>query len=250
MLNDKYISFGTIVAKLYRDLKITDEESFTDIIEWIAEALDFIHVYPQYNTGTVDCVPINNYKGELPCNYIAIEAIEYNGHNVKYSSDLRGAQIKQSDYPSDTPYSLNRKRIENAIFVDPSTMRYFDNGASVVINNGYIHTSFEKGNLNIIYTSMVVDEDGYPMIPDHQSFKEAIYWYCTYKILYPKVLNGEVNVRFYDDAFAKWNYYCNQAGAEALMPDLITLENLKRSFLSLKPSTNQFDNFFNRLNKN
>lgn len=249
MISQDFVSCKAIIAKLYRDLQLKEEYAYVDIIEHIAEALEFIHVYPQY-THEPACVIIKNYKGELPCGYVGMEAIEYNGYSLKYTSNMYGPQSNGSNnYPSDTPYSYNRKKIENAVFVNPDTTNYFPNKDSVQIKNGYLRTSFKEGVINIIYTGLVIDEDGFPMVPDNVSFKEALYWYCTYKMLYPRALNGEINNNFYTDAYAKWQYYCNQAGAEALMPDLTMLENIKRAFISLKPMVNRADYFYNGLNK-
>jgi len=246
MLNQNFISVKTIIAKLYRDLRIKEEEDFTDIIEHCAEALDFIHVYPQY-TNKPAIVTIKNYKGELPCDYIGMDILEYNGNNLRYSTNSFGPQTNTSNYYL-TPYSYNQKKIENAVFVDPKNINYFFNGESVKLENGYVKTSFKEGIINIRYMAMIIDEEGYPMVPDHVSFKEALYWYCTYKYLYPKALNGEISGQFYSDAYAKWEHYCNQSGAEAMMPDLDTLENIKRNFIRLKPNVLQADTFYNNLN--
>ena len=247
MLNQHFISVKTIIAKLYRDLRIKEEENFTDIIEWCAEALDFIHVYPQY-TNKSATVTIKNYKAELPCDYIAMDVLEYNGNNIRYSTNSFGPQENGGSGYYLTPYSYNQKKIENAVFVDPTMIGYFYNGDSVKLENGYIKSSFKEGIINIRYIAMVMDEEGYPMVPDNVSFKEALYWYCTYKYLYPKALNAEISGQFYNDAYTKWQYYCNQAGAEAIMPDLSTLENIKRNFIRLKPNVLQADTFYNNLN--
>ena len=245
-LTNKFVSVKSIVAKLYRDLRLTEEEDFTDIIEWCGEALDFIHVYPQYKTKEPLALQVKNYKAELPCDYIQMQSIEYNGYNIIYSNNLFGPQDNTSSPYYLTPYSYNQKKIENVVFVDPSGINYFTGKNSVIIENGYVKTSFKEGDINIVYTGMVLDDEGYPMVPDNVSFREALYWFCTYKYLYPKALNNEINSKFYEDAFQKWQYYCNQAGAEAMMPDLITLENIKRSFISLRPNLNKFNKFYER----
>ena len=249
MLNNNFISCKAIIAKLYRDLKLKEEEAYMDFIEHISEALEFIHVYPQYDTKSA-CVKIKNYKGELPCDYIGIIAIDHGGYSLRYTDNLFGPRaMGRPSYPSDTPYSINRKKIENAVFVNPDSINYYPNRDSVQIKNGYINTSFKEDSINISYIALVLDEEGFPMIPDNVSFKEALYWYCTYKWLYPKTLQGEINAQFYNDAYSKWQYYCNQAGAEAMMPDLATLENIKRAFISLKPILNRADYFYSGLNK-
>jgi len=244
MLNGKQISCKTIIAKVYRDLQLKEEEAFTDFIEWMSEALDFIHVYPQYIHKSA-CICIKNYKGELPCDYIGLDAVEYNGFNMLYSSNLYGPKDRTPSGRYYTPYSYNQEKINNVLLVKGNML---GPDAEFWIEGSWFRTSFKEGTLNIRYTAYPSDEDGYPLVPDHQSFKEALYWYITYKYLYAKALNKEIDPRFYDDAYVKWQYYCNQAGAEAMMPDLQTLEALKRSFHRLKPDMFQFTKFYNDLN--
>lgn len=248
MLTNKTISVKNIIAKVYRDLNLKEEEAFTDLIEWAAEALDFIHVYPQYEHKQIT-IHINNYKAELPCDYISLEAVNYDGQNLRYTTNMFGPIDTTKSDRYYTPYSYNQDKIANVLLLLPGDNR-LSPAASFSINNGYFQTSFKKGQLDIQYLALSLDEEGYPLVPDHVSFREALYWYITYKYLYPKVLKGEVAPQFYQDAYEKWQHYCNQAGAEALMPDLMTLENIKRSFLSLRLRPNLFDNFYNNLNKN
>jgi len=241
------VSVKNIIAKVYRDLSLKDEEDFMSMIEWSAEALDFIHVYPQYTHETI-CIPINSYKTELPCDFIDVEYVEYNGHNLLETNNPFGPQTtlgNQGVYY--TPYSYNQAKIQNAVFVHPDNLSYNKNGYSVKIENGWLKTSFKEGKVNMIYIAQPMDDEGYPLVPDEPSFREALYWYITYKYLYPKVLHGEISNQFYEDAYNKWQWYCNQAGAEAIMPNAMQLENLKRSFISLKPRVDLFNSFYNSL---
>lgn len=247
MLSGKTVSVKSIIAKVYRDLQLKEEEPFMDFIEWCAEALDFIHVYPQYNIKQI-CFEVTAYKTELPYDFIGLDQIEYEGVNLRATNNSFGP-IKDNAVIGRyyTPYSYNQSKLENAVFVDPYSTSYFREGYSFKIENGWLKTSFKEGDINLSYISQPMDEEGYPLIPDNVSFKEALYWFIVYKYLYPKALRGEISASFYDDAYNKWQWYCNQAGAEAMMPDLNTLENIKRSYLSLKINPYLFNNFFNSL---
>jgi len=247
MLSGKTISVKSIIAKVYRDLQLKEEEPFMDFIEWMAEALDFIHVYPQYSIKPI-CFKITAYKTELPCDFIGLDQIEFEGINLRATNNSFGPiQDNAVIGRYYTPYSYNQSKLENAVFVDPYSTSYFREGYSFKIENGWLKTSFKEGEINLSYISQPMDEEGYPLVPEDVSFKEALYWYVVYKYLYSKALRGEISNYFYEDAYNKWHWYCNQAGAEAMMPDLNTLENIKRSFLSLKINPYLFNNFFNSL---
>ena len=247
MISGKTISIKSLIAKVYRDLQLKEEEDFMSMIEWAAEALDHIHVYPQY-THQLICIPITSYKTELPCDFIDVESLEYNGQNLLETNNPFGPQTTIGNtgiyY---TPYSYNQSKIENAVFVNPNDLSYNRGNSSIKIENGWLKTSFNTGNVNMIYTAQPMDDEGYPMLPDEVSFREALYRYIVYKYLYAKYLHGEITENVYQDAKNEWKYYCNQAGAQALMPNGTQLENLKRSFVSLKPRTDLFNSFYNSL---
>jgi len=66
--------------------------------------------------------------------------------------------------------------------------------------------------------------------------------------MYIKAIKDDKFRWFYQDAEIKYKYYINQAGAEAMMPDLFTLENIKRNYLRLVPKINDYREFFRGLN--
>ena len=113
----------------------------------------------------------------------------------------------------------------------------------VVVNN-YLKTNVKSGYLLMAYQAIPVDIDGYPLIPDDQSFLEAIYWYIAMKLLYPMWRDGRVRDAIYYDAKRSWNYYCKQAYGNAMMPNQDQLESIKNSWLRLIPEINNHSNFF------
>lgn len=116
-----------------------------------------------------------------------------------------------------------------------------------VINNSYIKTNIKEGYLMIAYTTVPVDEEGYPLIPDSEMYKEALYWYVVTKLLYSKWLLGTVRDRQYESAKHSWNFYRKAAYAEAMMMNADQLESMKNQYLKLYPEIDEFSNFFDTL---
>lgn len=109
------------------------------------------------------------------------------------------------------------------------------------IRGGYIKTNQESGFLQITYHAIPTDLDGYPLVPDNESYIEALYWYCVMKLYYPKWVTGSIRDAVYYDARRSWNYYRKQAYGEAMMPDKGQLESIKNSWLRLIPNINEYD---------
>lgn len=116
-----------------------------------------------------------------------------------------------------------------------------------VIANGYIKLNVRTGYLMMAYQAIPTDCEGYPMIPDEISFKEAIYWYINMKLMYPKWAEGRVRDAVYYDAKRSWNYYAKQAYGDALMPNADKLESIKNAWVRLIPEIHEHSSGFSTL---
>jgi hypothetical protein len=116
-----------------------------------------------------------------------------------------------------------------------------------MIKPGYIKTNIETGFLMLAYQAIPTDKEGYPMIPDNQSYIDAIYWYIVMKLLYPKWANGQVRDVVYYDAKRSWNYYCKQAYGNAMMPNKDQMESIKNAWLRLVPEINEHQSAYSTL---
>ena len=117
-------------------------------------------------------------------------------------------------------------------------------GLQYSVKPEYIMTNVPSGYLKISYSSIPTDEDGYALIPDMTSYTEALYWYVLMKFMYPKLLRGEINRYDYYDIRRSWNFYRNQAYAEALMPNEDGLESIKNNWNKLVPEFRDHNTFY------
>lgn len=247
MLTGNYVSLKSIIAKVYRDFGLKEEDDFVNFIEWGAEALEHIGCFEQLVTPDPLEVKINFYKGELPIDLVYLNQVLYKGHAIFPTTNTFGPlNTPKFSISADSGLSVNQTKIENSAYNGVERTHVITD--TYKIESGYIKTSFEEGSIWLSYQALPLDIEGYPLVPDDVSFREATYRYIVYKYLYPQFVIGKVNKDVYYDAENKWYWYCNQAGAKAKMPDINTLESIKRSFLSLRPKPNQFKTFFEDLN--
>ena len=151
-------------------------------------------------------------------------------------------------------------------FYDINTMKWLDRafnhghkGTSkpeYFIKPGWIVTNKKKGFIKLAYKAIATDERGYPLIPDLTSYQEAIYWYVVMKLTFPKFMSGKLggrgvntaaNVYFYTQQ--QWNFYRNQAYAEAMMPTADDMQNIKNDWNKLIPDWDGDDTFFKNIGK-
>ena len=113
-----------------------------------------------------------------------------------------------------------------------------------VVKPGYINTNVRDGYLMISYQAVPTDENGLPLIPDDQGYIEAVYWYLVKKYMYPKWIKGEIRPDVYAHAESKWRFYCQQAYANAMMPNQDGMESIKNTWLRLVPEIKAHNEFY------
>ena len=138
--------------------------------------------------------------------------------------------------------TVNGKYVNGSIGHRDSTM--FSNELQYMTKPGYIMTNIPEGFVKVSYYAIFTDEEAMPMIPDIESYKEAIFWYVTMKLMYPKKLKGQISQGDYYDIRNSYNFYRKQAYAEAMMPGTDEIESIKNTWNKLYTEFDDHDTFF------
>ena len=152
-------------------------------------------------------------------------------------------------------------------FYTMNTMKYIDTmfgkdrlheKPEYFIKPGWMVFNRPKGFVKLAYKAIATDERGYPLIPDLESYREAIYWYVVMKLTFPKFISGKIGgnskyaMKYARDTYfytqQQWNFYRNQAYAEAMMPTAGDMENIKNEWNRLIPEIEASDTFFKDIN--
>lgn len=237
-----YISIKNIIARVYSNLNLKEEERFYDMFEWGAEAMEFIGAAKHLEDRAWEAC-IEDYKSLLPCDIVEIQQVSYCGYPLQPKSSTYG--IPHTPWTAEVQdHGILADRIIDGNQLAGEPIQY--NGIhSYEIIGGYIKTSFRTGELIVYYKGMPVDEEGFPLIPDEINCREAIFWYIFRMLLLGGFSHPTINFEY---AQVMWEKYCRQARSYANMPTLDQLENIKRRFLNLKPNLRAANNFFRDLN--
>ena len=241
----KYVSIFNVVEKLYRDYEHTEELDIWDVIEWAAEALEFIGAGQQYERRVAELI-LSNYTTLLPCNYHSHPVVSYNGNPMVYAT---GAFA-----PMKTSTSSNSTNTVNSIEVSSSTFPTSGNVAQnnllneqFYIKDNVLVASIPTGTLLMDYKAILTDNEGYPKIPDLVSYKEAVAKYVQMKLDHRDWRRKRLTGDIYSESKKDWNWYCGQARAAGHFPDLAYAESIKNQWVRLKPIQNSAGTFYNDL---
>lgn len=275
-----YTRCESVIAKIMADLDSSEvQQRTTDIKEWIFEAVDKIGAPMQYirregGTNDFPILKIQDNQVPLPNDLVVLDGVAYSeSENGPWrpatvsTSIFRDPQIRKTNADSQHQ-PMNYKPIQHVSqLYTYNTMRQFEKtvGASIdkvqyFIKPGWLVTNKNKGYIKLAYKAIAVDERGYPLIPDLTSYQEAIYWYVVMKLSFPKFMEGTLSgkgskysAKYSQSSYyfiqQQWNFYRNQAYAEAMMPTADDMQAIKNSWHQLIPDINANDTFFEHQNE-
>lgn len=271
-----YTRCESVIAKIMADLDSSEVRNrTTDIKEWIFEAVDKIGAPMQYirregGTNEFPLLKIQDNQVPLPPDLVVLDGVAY---SESKTGPWRPMTIATSIFRDPQKAAVNTEEEHQQMQYKPlqsisqlytyNNMRLFEKavGANVdkaqyFIKPGWLVTNKSKGYIKLAYKAIAVDERGYPLIPDLTSYQEAIYWYVVMKLSFSKWMKGTLGGKgvnagqnMYTYIQQQWNFYRNQAYAEAMMPTADEMKSIKNSWHQLIPDINADDTFFEHQNE-
>lgn len=263
----KYTKCESVIAKIMADADMSEKNiRITDIREWIFEAVNKIGAPMQYEQKETKPIKICDGQVALPDDLESLTAVAYSrgGSNWiptrKDESTFKNLKSAQQQKCCKCDHILHVEKIpthrSQLLGINHSSM-LIDlindkevNEPTYWIKPGWIVLNKKEGFVKLAYNAISTDERGYPLIPDLSSYQEAIYWYVMLKLSFPKFLKGSLggkvtynqNTYFYIQQ--QWNFYRNQAYAEAMMPNEDEMRSIKNEWTKLIPDWSSDDDFF------
>lgn len=242
----KYVSIYNVIEKVYRDYEHQEELDIWDCIEWAAEALEFIGAGQQYERRVAELTLVN-HASLLPCNYHSNPVVSYNGNPMSMATGAFAPMKAKS--PNNTSNTLNGYTVNDENFPTAGNVNTQQNfiGEQFYIQDNVIVTSILSGTILMDYKAIKTDKEGYPMIPDLVSYKEAVAKYIQYKLDHRDWRRKRLTRDIYAESKNDWQWYCGQARGQANLPDLAYAEAIKNQWVKLKPNQNSAQSFYNDL---
>ena len=206
---ERYISIKEVLDNLL-DNPLLQDLTLERVVNY---TVDFIRKVgmPKIYIEKTEVLEIKDYRALLPCDFckmIQVRACKEGYNKVFRSSTDNFHFSKDKGYSHDLTYKLQGQ---------------------------VIYTSMKEGTIEISYQAIPVDCDGYPMITDNSSLREALELYITkkrYKILFDiGKLKGDV----YNSTCQEYAWAVGQAQTSLIMPTIDELEAITNSWNTLIP---------------
>lgn len=226
----KTVPLGVVIRKVMRDLKPAGDNWVSDAVEWSGEALEAIGAGPGYETH-VELINVVNYTAKVPSFLMELNAVKVNPRDVT-STDMKQYNVLMQYDGSVFPRGIHCEGCSNELA--QSDYRY-------IIRGNVFKVNFETGYICASYKKFSVDDNGWPLVPDDVSFKQALYWYIFLKMMEGGMVHQHIN---YAKAEERWLHYAGQARDESKLPDIPQAESFMNQWVRLIPNIVGYENGF------
>lgn len=236
MSTTNYVSIYSILERLYRTSAYTKHVNVTDAIELAGEAIDLLGVPTALiekitdgnrSLGHPQPIKIKDYKGALPTGIKTI--------------------IQTRDFEKKLPMSYSGDTFHMAYHCDNSPDLHCSSALKYKVQAGRIHTTFKEGLVEMAYYSYHVDDEGFPLIPDSESYIKGIENYLKYKFYMPLWELGRIPDKVFQKTEQEYLFYMGQAETDAHLQNMDKMGTLKNIIIQLIPDISQVENNFKTL---
>lgn len=206
---ERYVSIKEVMDNLLDNPLLQD----LTLERTISYTVDFIRIVgmPKVYMEKTQNLDVEDYRTALPCDFHKMIQVRMKDGGIYKTFRASTDSFHMSKDKSDS-YDLTYK-----------------------IQGQVMYTSIKEGTIEIAYEAIPVDCDGYPLIIDNSSFREALECYITkkkYKILFD---TGKIKGDVYTNACQEYAWLVGQAQTSLIMPSIDEMEAITNMWNTLIP---------------
>ncbi len=216
-MNGKQTSMGEILWRVLNK-PICSDLSLEQASEYALEFLKIIGAPLSYIDKTEE-LELCDYKVALPSDLIDIRGVRCNGRPMRYATDL---------------YHVSK---------DDDCNNYCKE-YTYIVQNCVLTASQKDECIEISYKALPLDEMGYPLIPDNESYRMGIEYYIMYRFLEPLWMMGKIPDKVFQHIEQKSLWYKGQAGSSLMIANMDQLESTMNGLNRLLINNHAYDVFY------
>lgn len=226
----QYTSIRRVLDDLIEDAhmeNLTLEQVVRHTVRFIGK-----HGYPKLYQDKQEDIEIHEFRGVLPCDLISIIQVRDKKTEICLRA-MTDTFYPPEGKPEDRPHPMGHPDIHREL--------------AFKTQGRIIYTSFPEGLIEIVYKAIPVDDDGFPLLIDNQSYLDALEAYIAMKVIQNKFRQGKINAAIYQDAQQSYAVAARELLTEMTTPSLSEMEAISRMMTTMiKPATH-FDDAFRHM---
>ncbi len=224
---------------LLRDLNL--EQVVRHTIRFIS-----INGFPQFYQDKIDTVDIKDFRGLLPCDLISIIQVKDMATGVCLRAMTDNFTPGMEPHPMEKPQDPMNNAVPPIGEYIPPMVKYREEPAFKT-QGRIIFTSFPEGQVEIAYKSIPIDDDGFPLIIDNETYLNALEAYIKVKVLTVKYDTGKIAAGILSNAQTDYAWAAHLLQSEMTTPSASEMESLTRYLNTMLKPVTSFDQGFKDL---
>lgn len=219
-MNGKFCSIGEILWRVLKQPICTDltleqaSEYALEFLRLIGAPLSFV------DKVTNPPLKLTDYKVALPADLIEIRGVKCNNRPLRYATDLYHLSI---DEDKDCSYYKEY---------------------TYIVQNCVLIASVKDECIEVSYKSISTDENGYPMIPDNESYRMGLEYYIMHRYLEPLWTMGKITDKVFQYYEQKRHWYMGQASSALTIANMDQLESMMNGINRLIINDHAYQTFY------
>lgn len=250
----KSSSIQEVIARVIRNTRVQDSSYLVDMVEWIPEAMGYMRTKQEMKYDYKD-VEISFHKGKMPCGLNILQAVEYEGKRLNYRNSVKHYATGSST-PTESnaiPLFVSEVTVQNQEEFTGKENHIWKSDLKSInecslhekhyyqTELDYINTSFADGTVRLHFLGLPVASDGFPLIPDNENYKEALYYYVRAKM----IGCGYVDSVFKEqELLQRFEAYAARAMGQIKYPSVDVMESRINTHVRFIPPANYWESFF------
>ena len=212
----------------------------------VRHTIRFISLYgfPQLYQDKIDTVDIKDFRGLLPCGLISIVQVKdcKTGICLRSMTDNFAPGLRSKPLREEPKDLLNNMQEE---YIPPRKESIEE--LTFKTQGRIIFTSFPNGKVEIAYKAIPVDEDGFPLLIDNETYLNALEAYIKVKVFTVRFDTGNMVAGILSNAQTEYAWAAHLLQSEMTTPSVSEIESITRYLNTMIKPVTHFDNGFKNL---
>lgn len=200
-----------------------------------------LHGYSKLYQERIGSVEIKDFRGLLPCDLISIIQVRdaRTGVCLRSMTDTFAKGMEPVP-PKNTHKDLMNNVEQNHI----PPMHRMDSELSFKTQGRAIFTSFPEGCVEIAYKAIPIDDDGFPLLIDNETYLAALEAFIKMQVFTIKFDIGKINANVLQNAQQEYYFRAGQLNEEFQQPSVSEMQTLTNVLNTLIVPMRSFDRGF------
>lgn len=200
--------------------------------------------FPKFYQNRVENVEIHEFRGMLPCDLISIIQVMDMDTKICLRAMTDSFPKGMMETPPPPKYHPNSGDVSLG-YIPP--LKPIDGELSFKTQGRVIYTSFPEGMIAVSYRAIPVDEDGFPLLIDNETYLNALEAYIKKQVFTVKFDQQKIPAVVLQNAQRDYAVAASNLETEFTTPSVSEVEAMNRFMTSLIPRVREFDRGFKNL---